>query len=69
MYKFLIQSRRLQGRGKQIEQDGQSVQEEADKLSKEISTLHEEIDGECNTVIKQLHYCAHMMDIYILSKK
>lgn len=45
MLKFLIQSRRLEGRGKQVEQDGWSIQEKADTLSREISALREEIDG------------------------
>ncbi|KDR22194.1 Laminin subunit alpha-1, partial [Zootermopsis nevadensis] len=44
MLKFLIQSRRLEGRGKQVEQDGWSIQEKADTLSREISALREEID-------------------------
>jgi TATA-binding protein-associated factor Taf7 len=43
----------VEGRGKQLEQDGRLVQEEADKLSKEISTLRQEIDGAWNSVLQQ----------------
>jgi hypothetical protein len=35
----------LEGRGKQLVQDGQAVREGADKLSKEISAVQQEIDG------------------------
>lgn len=45
MLNFLIQSHRLESRGKQLEKDGQSIREAANKLSKEISALQEEIYG------------------------
>jgi hypothetical protein len=50
---FLIQSHQVEGRGKQLEQDGWLVQEEADKLRMEISTLRQEIDGAWNSVMEQ----------------